>query len=507
MTSIRWSLAWQRVVPGARVYGDPHSISGISSDSRAVLPGDAFVAVRGTRFDGHDYLEAALRAGAAVLVVQRDASEKWSGFRGRVPLVVVEDARAAMGPIGAAIYDHPSRRLALVGVTGTDGKTTTTQLTAHVLSACGLESGYLSSNSFQTGEAEEKNESHMTTVEAPVIQRRLRDAVSNGKRGMVLEASSEGLAQHRLDGCEVDVGVFTNLTRDHLDFHGTMEAYVAAKARLFEMLDLPRTKPYGPVAVVNADDRFRGAIEGHTSARVLRFGLHSQADFTATDIRPDGFDTTFTLVGPGLALGVRSRLAGRFNVYNALAAVAVAYAFGLDASLAADGVGAFPGVTGRLERLDVGQPFQIIIDNASTPAALMTVLEMVRPLAQGRLWVVIGTPGGRDIGRRPGLARAAARYADVSVLTSDDPRDEDPVAIINDMAAALRGMGEVEGRDFVKITDRAEAIRYAITNAAPGDTVFLAGKATETTMLIGGEELPWDEKGAALEALAVAGAR
>jgi UDP-N-acetylmuramoyl-L-alanyl-D-glutamate--2,6-diaminopimelate ligase len=507
MTTIQWSLAWQEVVPGAMLLGQPGYVTGISCDSRQVRSGHAFVAVRGARQDGHDFLESALRSGASLLVVQRDAVAKWRAFRDRVPLVVVDDMRSAMGPISAAVYDHPSRRLGLVGVTGTDGKTTTTQLTSHVLSQCGMPSGFLSTSSYMTGHQEQANESHMTTVEAPVVQRRLWEALTNDKRAMVLEASSEGLAQGRLGGCEFDVAIFTNLTRDHLDFHGSMSAYLAAKGRLFEMLDEPRHKRYQPAAVLNADDPASAAIADLTRARILRYGLHNDADFRARDIRADGFDTTFTLEGPGNCAPVRSRMAGRFNIYNSLAAIAAACALGIDACEAAAAVESFPGVPGRLERLDRRQPFEVIIDFASTPAALMTVLEMVRPLVRGRLFVVIGAPGSRDKGRRPGLARAAGRFADLTILTSDDPRQEDPEQILNDMAQGLRDIGQVEGHDFIKIVDRAEAIRRAIESARPGDAVFLAGKATENTMLIGDRELPWDEKQVALDALQMARVR
>src|SRR6266496_1843453 len=239
---------------GVRTVGRPPEVNGLTHDSRLVQPGFAFVAVPGTRGDGHDFLVGALAAGASALVVQLDHEANWQPFRQRVPLVIVPDTRAAMGFLAAAVYRKPSGRLLTIGVTGTDGKTTTSHLISHVLTALGLPCGYLTSVAFETGGGPRLNASHMTTLEAPAIQQALAEAVVKGKQGMVVEASSEGLAQNRLDGCEFDVGVFTNLTRDHLDFHGTMESYRAAKGRLFEMLDKASVKPFARAAVLNADD-------------------------------------------------------------------------------------------------------------------------------------------------------------------------------------------------------------------------------------------------------------
>jgi UDP-N-acetylmuramoyl-L-alanyl-D-glutamate--2,6-diaminopimelate ligase len=386
-------------------------------------------------------------------------------------------------------------------VTGTDGKTTTAHLIAHVLDACGLGCGYLSSVGFDCGPGFELNATHMTTLEATSIQALLARAVTNGRRSMVIEASSEGLAQSRLAGCEIDVAVFTNLTRDHLDFHGTMREYLAAKGLLFAMLDAPTGKTFPHAAVLNADDAASEYLRGLTRAPVLSYGFSAAADFRASQAESAGFGLSFKLHAGGMELPVSLPLLGRFNAYNALAAVAVAVSQGVGLTEAAASLTSFPGVPGRLERIDCGQPFSVFVDIASTAAALENVLSALRPATQGRLWVVFGAAGGRDPIRRSSMGEVAARLADRCVLTNEDPRDEDPDAIIDAIAAALGEAGRSEGTDFVRIPDRHNAIAHAFAQAAPGDTVLLAGKATETTMVFADGAVPWDERAVARELL------
>jgi UDP-N-acetylmuramoyl-L-alanyl-D-glutamate--2,6-diaminopimelate ligase len=419
-----------------------------------------------------------------------------------MPLVVVADVRAALGPLAAAVQRKPSSGLRLIGVTGTDGKTTTTHLAAHVLNVCGLACGYLSSVGFEAGGGFELNASHMTTLEATTIQRRLAQAVAAGRRSMAIEASSEGLALHRLDGCEVDVAVFTNLSRDHLDFHGTMERYLRAKGRLFEMLAAPSQKTFPRAAVLNADDEASTYLRGVSKAAVLTYGAGDSADVGASDLRGEDRGLRFRIVARGAAADAFVPLIGRFNAYNALAAVAVALTQGIALADAAAALATFAGVPGRLERIDAGQAFAVYVDIASTPAALAHVLQALRPLTQGRLWVVFGAAGGRDPARRQGMGEVAGRLADRAVLTSEDPRDEDPDAIIEAIAKGLRDAGRLEGQDFVRVADRRAAIGHAFSHAAAGDTVLLAGKATETTMIFGDTAVPWDERAVAWELLA-----
>jgi UDP-N-acetylmuramoyl-L-alanyl-D-glutamate--2,6-diaminopimelate ligase len=489
-------MDWWRRVDSARSVGAVPDVRGITHDSRAVRPGDAFAALPGRHTDGHDYLEAALGAGAAAAVVQADREAKWAPFASRLPLVVVPDARGALGWLAAAAYGDPASTLRLIGVTGTDGKTTTSHLIAHVLDACGLDCGYLSSVGFEYGGGFEPNASHMTTLEATSIQAMLAGAGRNGRGSMAVEASSEGLAQHRLDGCEFDVAVFTNLTRDHLDFHGSMERYLAAKGLLFEMLDAPSAKRFPRAAVLNADDAASEYLRGRSKAPVVTYGLR-KAEFTAAGVTAEGFSLSFRLRHAGREQRASVPMLGRFNAYNSLAAVAVAASQGVDVADAVAALASFPGVPGRLERIEAGQAFGVFVDIASTGAALENVLNALRPATTGRLWVVFGAAGGRDPVRRSSMGEVAARLADRCVLTNEDPRDEDPDAIIGAIAGALSAAGRQEGSDFARIPDRRAAIGYAFANSRPGDTVLLAGKATETTMVFADRAVPWDERAVA----------
>jgi UDP-N-acetylmuramoyl-L-alanyl-D-glutamate--2,6-diaminopimelate ligase len=479
-------MSWWQGVDSAQTRGEVPEVTGITHDSRAVKPGFAFAAVPGARADGHDFLRSAVEAGATAAVVQSDHETKWREFASRLPLVVVPDVRAAMGPLAAAIYGDPSAKLRLVGVTGTDGKTTTAHLVGHVLDTCGLACGYLSSVGFDYGAGFELNATHMTTVEATLIQAMLAEAVAAGRESMAVEASSEGLAQARLEGCEFDVAVFTNLTRDHLDFHGTMERYLAAKGLLFEMLNRPTDKRFPRAAVLNADEDASTYLRTRSKARVVTYGQR-EADLRISDTESQGFDLRFTVHAEGEALQASVPLLGVFNVYNSAAALAVAVSQDLPLQDAVHALGSFPGIPGRFERIHEGQPFAVFVDIASTPAALENVLNALRPATSGKLWVVFGAAGGRDAARRSGMG--------------EDPRDEDPNAIIDAIAAALRDGGRSEGVDFVRVPDRREAIRHAFEHAEAGDTVLLAGKATETTMVFKDGPVEWDERAMARELL------
>ncbi|MPZ50824.1 MAG: UDP-N-acetylmuramoyl-L-alanyl-D-glutamate--2,6-diaminopimelate ligase [Dehalococcoidia bacterium] len=494
-------MEWWQAFEGAREIGDVPDVVGLTHDSRLAAPGVAFAALPGRQGDGHDYIEAAIKAGASAVVVQADTESKWGRFAGVIPIVVVADTRAALGPMASVVHGEPSKRLRVIGVTGTDGKTTTSHLTSHVLEACGLGCGYLSSVGFDTGDGFELNTSHMTTLEATIIQPLLARAVAQGRRSMVVEASSEGLAQRRLDGCAFDVAVFTNLSRDHLDFHGTMEEYLAAKGILFQKLGEESGKAFAKAAVLNADDPNSAYLAGRTGATPISYGLGVDADVRGLQVEADGFGWRFKVAAGGEIAEAALPLIGRFNVYNSLAAIAVARNQGVALKDAAGSLAAFPGVPGRLERIEEGQAFRVFVDIASTASALENVLNALRPATRGRLWVVFGAAGGRDVVRREGMGLVAARLADRAVLTNEDPRAEDPEAIIAAIASAMTEAGRVEGADFVRIADRREAIRHAFEQAHPGDTVLLAGKATETTMLIGPEQVAWDERAVARELL------
>lgn len=493
---------WLAACPGARIVaGEPPAITGVTHDSRRVEPGFLFVAVPGFKTDGHAYIDDAVSRGAAVVLAQED---RIAGLdAGGACVVTTADTRAALAPVAAAFWGRPGRHLAVIGVTGTDGKTTTTHLIAHVLESAGIPTGYLSSVAFLTSDEPDLNATHMTTVEAPEVQAALAAMVANRKRAAVLEASSHGLALHRLDACDFDVGVFTNLTRDHLDFHETVEAYRDAKARLFEMVASAPPKPLArKAAVLNVRDPASDFM-AHRCPGIpaYRYGLHPEAAFHARDVEAGPDSTTFELVTPAGRARCRLRLLGLHNVENALAAAAVAVSQGLDARTIADALSSFTSVPGRLEPIDEGQPFRVFVDIASTPEAFRKVLEVLRPTTQGRIIVVFGAAGERDRSRRSGMGAVAATLADFAVLTNEDPRSEDPEAIIDEIARSMIDTGAAEGARFVRVTDRREAITVAFTRARPGDTVVLAGKGTEQAIDLREGPMPWDERVVAREIL------
>lgn len=498
--------SWLTRLPEAKVVaGEPGPVTAVCYDSRRVVPGALFVAVPGFDTDGHRYLRDALERGATALLVQADRRSLWEALVGETEAAIaaVPDTRAALARAAAGFYGEPARKLGIIGVTGTDGKTTTVHLIAHVLESAGRPSGYMSSVAFKSGAEPAPNDSHMTTLEAPFVQEQLAAMVEAGLRYAVIEASSHGLALHRVDECFFDVAVFTTLSRDHLDFHGTMEEYREAKGRLFRMLDESPVKEGVPKAVVlNSDDPASEYFRSLSSAPVVTYALESPADVRAEAIEAHGLGSSFRLETASSSADVSIALAGRYNVYNCLAAAAVGLSQGLSVQEIVRGLESFSSVPGHLELIDCGQPFCVVVDIASTPEALRRVLEVLRPVTEGRLCVAFGCAGERDPGRRDGMGRVAGELADFVVLTNEDPRREDPDAIIEAIAAGLQEAGREEGRDFVRVPDRREALGYAFERAQPGDTVLLAGKGTEPSIVIGTEQVPWNEAQVARELLA-----
>jgi UDP-N-acetylmuramoyl-L-alanyl-D-glutamate--2,6-diaminopimelate ligase len=481
--------------------GAPGPVTAVCHDSRRVTPGALFVAVPGLTADGHAFLGQALEAGAAAVLVQESHRGQWQAFAGRpAALVAVPDSRVALAQAASGFHGHPARSLGTVGVTGTDGKTTTTHLIAHVLTHCGRRAGYLSSVEFSDGATATLNASHMTTLEAPDVQAQLARIRDAGASYAVIEASSHGLDMHRVDECEFDVGVFTNLTSDHLDYHGTVEAYRDAKAQLFRMLDESVDKGIPKAAVLNAGDAASRYMASCSRQRQLWYGVGGDAGVRAVDITLDGFGTRFTLEGAGERVSVRTQLLGDYNVANCLAAVSVAISQGVAATDAARALESFPGVPGRMEQIEAGQPFRVIVDIASTEQAMRNVLSMLRPLTPGKLVVLFGAAGERDVERRSGLARAVAAHADFAVIANEDPRSEDPDAIIDEIVQALEASGVDRGR-IARVPDRRQAIARAFDGRAAGDTVLLAGKGTEQSIVVGTTHHPWDERVVARELL------
>lgn len=479
-------------------------VTSLCYDSRRAAPGCLFVAIPGFRTDGHRFLGQALGQGAAALVVQRDRRHLWGAEvpPGDVTTVVVADTRRALSALAAAFYGYPARHLRVVGVTGTDGKTSTSYITAAVLEAGGYRTGLITTVAFKVGERVLPNHIHQTTPEAPEVQSLLAQMVAAGSDYVVIESTSHGLSLHRLDHCYYDVGVFTNLSQDHLDFHGSREEYLAAKGRLFAMLGGAPPKEAFGAAVLNADDPASAYLAPLTKVPVITYGMAGPAQVRAEDVQAHARGTSFRLVTAAGEVTVSTSLIGGFNVYNCLAAAAVGLSQGITLEEVKRALEGFPGVPGRMEVVDGGQPFALVVDFAHAPNALRQALMTLRPLTPGRLVVLFGCAGERDPSRRRGMGLAAGQLADLVVLTSDDPRSEDPQAITEEIARGLTAAGREEGRDYVAILDRREAIAYACRLARPGDTVLLAGKGHEQTLLLHDQAIPWDDRQVARQVLA-----
>lgn len=486
-------------VPGARIEGDGTiEITGVAYDSRQVQPGDLFVALRGGYADGHDYVAQAAGRGAAAALVERPLTGA-----GLAAQVIAPDSRAALARIAAAFYGHPARRIGVIGVTGTDGKTTTTYFIDSMLAACGLRTGLVGTVDVKIGPDWLGNDARQTTPESLDIQALLRRMVDAGLDWAILESTSHGLAMHRLDEVAYDAAVLTNVTHEHLDFHKTFEAYREAKALLFRKLAATRGKDRPRAAVVNADDPsadYFAAAAG--DAPVLRYGIHAAgADVRAADIEMTPEATRCLVRTPRGDLSLRLRMIGDFNVANALAALTLGIGLGLPTEGIVAGLEGLTGVPGRLERIDLGQPFLVVVDYAHTPDSLAKMLRLLRPLTRGRLIAVFGSAGERDVAKRPIQGRISQELADISILTSEDPRFEDAAAIVAEIAAGAAAAGGREGQDYFQEPDRLAAVHLATRMARPGDTILLAGKGHEGSIIVGAEKRPWDDRAAARAAL------
>jgi UDP-N-acetylmuramoyl-L-alanyl-D-glutamate--2,6-diaminopimelate ligase len=473
---------------GASVVGPADvTVRGLAAHHEAVQPGSLFVAVRGFRHDGHAFLGEVVRRGAAAVVVEGDAAVPPG------PTVVrVGDSRLALALLSAAFHGHPSRRLTVIGVTGTNGKGTTAFLIEALLSAAGCRCGVIGTMGAKVGERTLPLE--RTTPEAPQLQQLLRAMADDGVEVVVMEVASHALVLHRVAGTRFGGAVFTNLTQDHLDFHPTFDDYRAAKRRLFELLE-----PDG-FAVVNADDPAAEAMAAASRAPVVRYGIARDADIRAADIRLRWDGMEYTVRTPAGALRIAARLPGRFNVYNSLAAIAVALRVGVDPAAIPPVLARFPGVPGRFEPVDEGQGFGVVVDYAHTPDGLENVLRTARDFVRGRTIVVFGAGGDRDRTKRPKMGAVAVALADLAIITSDNPRSEDPRAIIDEILAGIADRAKVEVEP-----DRRAAIFRAIALARPGDFVIIAGKGHEPYQEIAGVRHPFDDRVVAREALRARG--
>ncbi len=475
-----------RALPGYTVLGSADvEVLGVSHDSATTKPGDLFCAIPGRRYDGHAFAAEAVARGAVAVLAERPVDVP-------VPQVLVRSVRQALGPLSSAFYGHPSHRLRVIGVTGTNGKGTVTYLVRTVLEAGGFPCGVIGTLGAVVGQ--ELVPVSLTTPEAPELNRLLFQMVQAGMRFAAVEVASHALAQERVGGVRFAAAAFTNLTQDHLDFHGTLEAYRDAKAMLFE-----RVEPDG-VSVINREDPAGAYMASRSRAPVLTYGLDPEAHVRAEDVCLDLRGSTFTVRTPWGKERIRLNLCGAFNVRNALCALALGGHFGVPLDAMADALREVAGLPGRFERIDEGQDFGVIVDYAHTPDALRAVLEAAREFCRGRVIVVFGCGGDRDPTKRPVMGRIASERADVVILTSDNPRSEDPLRIL----AQIRE-GVVDGVRCHVEPDRRTAIWKAIAEATPGDVVLICGKGHEAYQIVGAERIPFDDREEARRALRARG--
>ncbi|MFJ5777314.1 UDP-N-acetylmuramoyl-L-alanyl-D-glutamate--2,6-diaminopimelate ligase [Streptomyces sp. NPDC093094] len=477
---------------GVTAPGGAAGVTGITHDSRAVRPGDLYAALPGARVHGADFVAQAAGLGAAAVLTDPAGAERAAATG--LPVLVVDDPRARMGGLAAEIYGRPGEALLQIGITGTSGKTTTAYLVEGGLRTS-RSSGLIGTVEMRIGD--ERIKSERTTPEATDLQALFAVMRERGVEAVAMEVSSHALVLGRVDGCVFDVAVFTNLSPEHMEFHSGMEDYFRAKAQLF-------TPERSRLGVVNLDDEHGRRLAREATVPVVTFSAegHPDADWRAEGVEIGPMDSTFTVLGPdGERVSARSPLPGPFNVANTLAAIVALAAAGLDAQTAADGVAAVPGVPGRLERVDAGQTYLAVVDYAHKTDAVESVLKALRKVTKGRLHVVLGCGGDRDTTKRAPMGAAAARFSDTAVLTSDNPRSEDPLAIL---AAMLEGAASVpahERGEVLLFEDRAAAIAAAVQRAHPGDTVLVAGKGHEQGQDIAGVVRPFDDRQVLREAI------
>ncbi|RLD10405.1 MAG: UDP-N-acetylmuramoyl-L-alanyl-D-glutamate--2,6-diaminopimelate ligase [Chloroflexota bacterium] len=479
-------------------------ITDIVLDSRQAHPGALFVALPGISVDGHDYIPDAVKNGAAAIIGTRSSRE--------IPIIAtpyfrVRDPRQALAVLSAALYDFPARKLTVIGVTGTDGKTTTANLIYHILQAAKLKVGMITTVNAIIGKKTLDTGFHVTTPEAPDVQRYLAEMVEAGLTHVILETTSHGLAQNRVGECYFDVGVMTNITHEHLDYHGSYEAYQRAKGRLFVQVTAttPKFQDSPQAAIINADDQSHAYLRDLVEDRGLHpitYGLSPQADVRAKKIQHSLSGLKFRIEGKNFRANFKTSLLGEYNVSNCLAAVAATVAgMGINVKAAQAGIEALEGVPGRMQRIDLGQNFQAIVDFAHTPNALRRALQAGRAMTKGRLIAVFGSAGLRDKAKRRLMAEVSASLADFTILTAEDPRTESLNSILAEMAEGARLHGGKEDKNFWRVPNRGDAIRFALSLAQPGDVVLACGKGHEQSMCFGKTEYPWDDRTAMRAAL------
>ena len=496
-------------LPGAQVIGDSDlEIEGLYYDSRQVRPGGVFFGLRGVKSDGCDFVGAAVKGGAVAIVTELPCAV------GGATLVQVPNARLAMSLMAACFYRQPTAGLPVVGITGTNGKTTTSYLIEGILERAGIPSAVLGTVNYRFGET--SLPAPNTTPESVDLQRTLRELIDLGARGVVMEVSSHSLEQRRVDGCLFDVAVFSNLTRDHLDYHLDMESYFGSKLRLFTELLAPSAEKPLRRAVVNLDDPYGARIAQAACAPVLTYAMQGEADLTVAEVDFSVHGIRCRLRTPRGELSLSSELLGRFNLYNIMSAVGAGLALGVPDAAIKEGIEGHRTVPGRVERVENDRGITVLVDYAHTGDALENVLSTISELKTARIITVFGCGGDRDQGKRPVMGEIAGRYSDLSIITSDNPRTEDPRLILDQVRAGLLPLALREYRPeelaqgfqekgFATIESRREAIRTAILAAGPGDIVLLAGKGHEDYQILGTKKIHFDDREEAAAALKMRG--
>lgn len=469
-------------------------ITDITADSREVKDGSLFICLEGAHVDGHDFVNKAVAMGAKAIMASKEVTVPQD-----VALVMVKDTRQAMMEAVPLFFDYPACKMRMIGVTGTNGKTTTTHIIRHILKEAGHKVGVIGTVHTLIGDT--SYPIHNTTPDVVDLQKILHQMVAEGVSHCVMEVSSHALALGRVAGVEYDTAVFTNLTQDHLDFHKTFENYLAAKCKLFEQVSAANQHKQGSKgAVINLDDAYGARVLAKTSAPTITYGLHENAALRAGQLALTSKSLAYTLTYEGQTYDVAAKTTGQFNVYNTLAAIGACLQEGLSLDVIVESLKTFTAVPGRFELVEEGQPFAVVVDYAHTPDGLENILTTAQKIVEGRILVVFGCGGDRDATKRPIMGRIAAQYGDVIYVTSDNPRTEDPAAIVKDVAAGVKEALR-EGTRYEVIVDRKTAIQTAISQAHAGDIVLIAGKGHEDYQILKDRTIHFDDREVARQAL------
>ncbi|MEH7075054.1 UDP-N-acetylmuramoyl-L-alanyl-D-glutamate--2,6-diaminopimelate ligase [Neobacillus drentensis] len=464
---------------------DPE-ITSIENDNRKVQMGSLFICIKGYTVDGHDYAESAVKSGAVAILAERPLPLD-------VPVILVKDTTRAMAVLADAFYDQPTKNLRLIGITGTNGKTTTSHLIEKIFSDASQKTGII--GTMYTKIADKTIETKNTTPESLTLQKTFKQMVEAGVDTAVMEVSSHALDLGRVHGCDFDVAVFTNLTQDHLDYHKTMDEYKRAKSLLFAQLGNTFNHHKPKFAILNSDDPASVMYSKSTAAHVITYGIDTKADIQAENIEMTSSGTRFDLIVQTEKYPVQMQLIGKFSVYNVLASIAASIVSGIDINAVIKSIEEVTGVSGRFELVNEGQDFTVIVDYAHTPDSLENVLKTIQHFAKKKVYCIVGCGGDRDRTKRPLMAKIAGQFATDPILTSDNPRSEDPLAILKEMEAGIHGV------QYRIIPDRKEAIQTAVQEASEGDVILIAGKGHETYQIIGNVVHNFDDRLVAREAI------